>query len=292
MNPLTVTWAPHLYTEIGRKNFDNWIHVGGLDNLLFTPNGRFHRYITKTAFENLLHPFQPFIIGQRIIGPLMASKFNVPLVMYGENQAEYGNSINENGNSLMNEKFFTEAERSQIKFGGVTIERILEEGKFDARDVQPYLPISKEAAKQGQIEVNYLGYFLPWDPQECFYYAAEHTGFMPNSERTEGTYSKYSSIDDKIDSFHYYTTLIKFGLGRASYDAAQEIRNQKITREEGIELVKKYDTEFPQKYFSDFLEYVQVEESRFWEIVYKNISDHHWEKKSGAWRLRKPIWKA
>ena len=60
--PLTVTWAPHLYTDIGFQNFQNWMHEGGLDNILFTPNGKLHRYLTKIAFENLLHPFQPFIV--------------------------------------------------------------------------------------------------------------------------------------------------------------------------------------------------------------------------------------
>ena len=107
MNPLTVTWAPHLYTDIGWKNFTNWMHVGGLDNILFTPNGKLHRLLTKLSFENLLHPFQPFIIGQRIIGPKIASRFNIPLVIYGKNQAEYGNNINENYNPVMNAEFYT-----------------------------------------------------------------------------------------------------------------------------------------------------------------------------------------
>ena len=63
-----------------------------------------------------------------------------------------------------------------------------------------------------------------------FLLRSKNTGFIPNSERTEGSYSKYSSIDDKIDPFHYYMTFIKFGIGRATYDACQEIRNDKITR--------------------------------------------------------------
>ena len=92
---------------------------------------------------------------------------------------------------------------------------------------------------------------MKWDPQENFYYASEHTGFKSNSERTEGTYSKYSSIDDKIDNFHWYTTLIKFGIGRATYESAQEIRNDKITREEGVNLVKQYDQEFPKNIFKN-----------------------------------------
>ena len=92
MNPLTVTWAPHLYTQVGWENFQNWIHVGGLDNILFTPNGKLHRFLTRQAFLNLLHPFQPFIVGQRLIGPLIAEKFDIDLVMYGENQAEFSNN--------------------------------------------------------------------------------------------------------------------------------------------------------------------------------------------------------
>jgi len=107
MNPLTVTWAPHLYTDIGFKNFQEWIHTGGHDNILYTPNGILHREMTRNAFLNLLHPFQPFIIGQRIIGPAMAKKFGVKLVMYGENQAEYGNAIEENSNPIMNMDFFS-----------------------------------------------------------------------------------------------------------------------------------------------------------------------------------------
>ena len=66
----------------------------------------------------------------------------------------------------------------------------------------------------------------------------EHGGFKPSPERTVGTYSKYNSIDDKIDDFFYYTTYIKYGIGRATYDAAQEIRNEEITREEGVALVQ------------------------------------------------------
>ena len=96
MNPLTITWAPHLYTDIGFKNFQNWLHIGGFDNVLFTPNGKVHRTLTKLAFKNLLHPFQPFILGQKYFAPRMAEKHNISLVFYGENEAEYGNPIEEN----------------------------------------------------------------------------------------------------------------------------------------------------------------------------------------------------
>jgi len=289
MNPLTVTWAPHLYTNIGWENFTNWMHEGGLDNLLYTPNGKLHRLLTKLAFKNLLHPFQPFIVGQRIIGPSIAKKYGVDLVMYGENQAEYGNKIDENKDPKMDNNFFSSDDIDNITLGGEKIKDIIEKYDFNLGDFKPYIPLTSKEIEESNIEVHYLGYYLKWDPQECFYYAVQNTGFKPNTERTQGSYSKYSSIDDKIDPFHYFTTYIKFGIGRATYDAAQEIRNDKITREEGIQLVKKYDSEFPDKYFKEFLEYIDISEEEFWEIIDKNRSPHLWEKIDNIWKLKKII---
>ena len=289
MNPLTVTWAPHMYTDIGWKNFDNWIKIGGFDNILFSPNGRVHRLLTKLAFKNLLHPFQPFIIGQKIIGPLIALKFNIPLIFYGENQAEYGNAVEENANPRMDSKFFSQKNNSEIILGGEKLSKILNEYKYSLNDFEPYIAPKINDLIDKKIEQRYLGYYLKWDPQECYYYAAKNTGFRPNTERTEGSYSKYSSIDDKIDPFHYFLTHIKFGLGRASYDAAQEIRNEKITREEGINLVKKYDNEFPKKYFKEFLEYIEINEEEFFLTIDNFRSPHLWNKDGDKWKLLQKV---
>ncbi len=171
MNPLTVTWAPHKYTEIGWKNFENWIHIGGHDNILFTPNGRLHRYLTQQAFLNLLHPFQPFIVGQRIIGPLMAAKFGVKLVMYGENQAEYGNNPDDNLTPTMDKKFFSVSNPEDMILGGKSVKNIIAEKQFLLNDFAPYIPPTAEYLESKGVEVHYLGYYLKWDPQECYYYA-------------------------------------------------------------------------------------------------------------------------
>ncbi|PHR62700.1 MAG: LPS biosynthesis protein PseA [Robiginitomaculum sp.] len=289
MNPLTVTWAPHLYTPIGFENFADWMHVGGLDNILYTPNGKLHRLMTKNAFHNLLHPFQPFIIGQRIIGPMMAKRFGVKLVIYGENQAEYGNAINENVKPVMSDEFFSTADPLDMRFGDIDMRSYIKDSGFELGDFAPYIPPKREEIISAGVEVHYLGYYLKWDPQECYYYAVENTGFKGNTSRTEGSYSKYSSIDDKIDPFHYYTTLIKFGIGRATYDSAQEVRNDKITRDEAAYLVKKYDTEFPKKYFKEFLGYIDTTEDKFWKTIEKFRSPHLWRKVDGEWKLRHTV---
>ena len=79
MNPLTVTWAPNIYTQWGWENFQAWIH-SGLDNYLMTPNGKTHRLLTRLAVDKIFHPFQPFILGQKCFAPKMAIKFNIPLI--------------------------------------------------------------------------------------------------------------------------------------------------------------------------------------------------------------------
>jgi N-acetyl sugar amidotransferase len=290
MHPLTVTWAPHIYTDIGFSNFQKWIH-SGFDNVLMTPNGRVHKLLTKLAFVNLLHPFQPFIVGQRHIAPKFSELYGIPLVFYGENQAEYGNNIEENFKPTMDPSFF-EAERDldKIVLGGVSARELLANHGLEMNDLEPYMPANAERLRQIGTTVHYLGYYLKWDPQECYYYASEHTGFAVNDERTEGSYSKYSSIDDRIDPFHYYTTFIKFGIGRATYDAAQEIRNKKITREEGVGLVKRFDAEFPAKYFKQVLEYMDLTEPQFWELVNAARSPHLWKHENGEWKLRHAVW--
>ena len=291
MNPLTVTWAPHLYTDIGWENMQEWMHTGGLDNILYTPNGKLHREMTRNAFHNLLHPFQPFIVGQRIIGPAMAKKFGVKLIMYGENQAEYGNAIEENTSPTMSMDFFSVNDALEMRFGGLSMQEYIDSGKYYKDDFAPYIAPNKQDLINAGIEVHYLGYYLNWDPQECYYYAAENTGFKANPVRTEGTYSKYSSIDDKIDPFHYFTTLIKFGIGRCTYDAAQEVRNDKITREEATYLVKKYDTEFPHKFFKEFLNYIDSTEEEFWDTINQHRSPHIWKNENGRWLLRHTVCK-
>ena len=131
-----------------------------------------------------------------------------------------------------------------------------------------------------------MGFYELWRPQDKYYYAVEHCGFEPNPDRTEGTYSKYSSLDDRIDGFHYFTTYVKFGIGRATYDSAQEVRNGHLTREEAVALVRKFDGEFPKKYFGDFLEYTGISEDTFWHVIDSARSPHLWRKDGNEWALR------
>lgn len=286
MHPLTITWPPILYTDYGYQNFKNWIEVGGFDNITFKPNGKAMRLLTKLSIENLLHPFQTFILGQKNLAPKMALKYKIPLIFYGENEAEYGNPIADNSTSLRDKSYFTFQNLNEIFLGGVSIKELTGKFGLDLVDLMAFLPADYQSLEKSKIEVRYLGYYIKWTPQESYYYAVEHTNFAARPFRTQGTYSKYNSIDDKIDDLHYYTTFIKFGIGRATYDASQEIRNKHLTREEGQALVKRFDGEFPDKYFNEIMEYLSFEPKHFLAHIDKFRSPHLWAKMNGQWKLR------
>ena len=287
MKPLTVTWAAHRYTDIGWKNLQSFINKG-FDNILITPNGMVHRLLTKLAFLNLGHPFQPFIFGQRNVAPKIALQYGVKLIFYGENVAEYGNNLKDNFRPQMDRILYTNVDikNDDLFIGGVTIKQLREKYNITYTDLIPYSSVPTEEIDKAGIEFHYMSYYRKWIPQENYYYAVENTGFKSNTERTQGSYTKYSSIDDKIDPFHYYMTLIKFGIGRTTYDSSQEIRTGHITRDEGVALVRRYDSEFPVKHFKEFLEYIDISEEIFWEAIKGFRSPHLWKNENGEWKLR------
>lgn len=305
MNPLTCTWAPHIYTDWGWRNFNRWIH-SGFDNYLLTPNGRVKRLMTRLAVENLFHPFQPFIIGQKGFAPKFAVKMGIPLIFYGENEAEYGNPIADNESAKRDYDYFSQTSDEETYFGGVSVSSLVKDFGVRRADLDAYMPSDPRLLEEKGIEVHYLGYYLKWHPQAAYYFAVENGGFEASPERTPGTYSKYNSIDDRIDDLHYYTTYVKFGIGRTSYDAAQEIRSGDIEREEGVALVKRYDGEFPERFADELFQYLSLPQDQFPDaskqfeqpVMDRNYFDalanrfrspHLWAYENGTWQLRRTV---
>lgn len=288
MNPLTVTWPPILYTDYGYRNWKNWID-SGFDNISFNRNGKVMKLLTKLSIENLLHPFQTFMLGQKNMAPKLALRYNIPLIFYGENEAEYGNPIADNTSSLRDKSYFSFNNLDEMYLGGVSVRELQADYGMQKSDLEVFLPPQEKDLNATDIQVHYLGYYLRWTPQEVYYYATENTGFQARPFRTQGTYSKYNSIDDKIDDLHYYTTFIKFGIGRATYDASQEIRNGHITREEGQVLVRRFDGEFPDRYFEELMKYLEIDPLKFHDLCDQFRSPHLWANVNGEWKLRHTV---
>ncbi|HEL9667323.1 TPA: N-acetyl sugar amidotransferase, partial [Legionella pneumophila] len=214
-----------------------------------------------------------------------------------------GNNAKENEKATKDISYFTANDISNIYLSGISALELKEEFGLTEVELQPYIPPNPNRLAEKKIEVQYLGYYLPWHPQECYYFAVNHGGFTPSPERTAGTYSKYSGIDDKIDDLHYYTTFIKFGIGRATYDSSQEIRNGELVREEGVALVRRFDGEYPERFEKENFEYLSIDSKKlpiaakqfeqpkmdreyFERLTNHFRSPHLWAFDNGQWVLR------
>ena len=154
------------------------------------------------------------------------------------------------------------------------------------------MPIKEEMLYEKKLKILTINNYINYNPQSNYYFAKEKSNFQVNPDgRSEGTYTKYSSLDDKLDGLHYYTWFIKTGRGRATEDATIEVRNKIITRDEAVALVKKFDGEFPKKYFNDCLKYMDITENEFFETIEKFRPAHLWTKVGNEWKLKNPVWK-
>ena len=304
MNPLTCTFAPNIYTEWGKNNFYSWLDEG-FANYLYTSNPLIHRFITRLSLETILHPFQPWILGQKNFPTKFARSLNIPLIIYGENPAEYGNP-NEKYYDDMQMEWHACKNKDDIYISGIDIKKLKKDFQLKENELDPYIPLSFDEFRQSKLKCVAWSYFENWHPQKNYYYTVQNSNFKPSPERTTGTYSKYSSIDDKLDDLHYYTTKIKFGIGRAHYDVGQEIRSGDITIEEGKSLIRKYDGEYPNKFFNiicNYLSMSQKNEERFSKYFeypnfdkeyFDNLCDHFrsphiWKKTNSGWELRNKV---
>ena len=293
MNPICVTWAPSEWSEIGHKNLKAFCKTG-FNSKVFYHDGSVHRKLCRLGFDYLGQPFAPFIYGQKSFAYHVANEMDISLIMYGENgELEYGGSTKY--------KYLSQESTDDWKefyFKGTSVYQMIkigfENGLFDKKVLSPnsfkfYQLPEKEIIEKKKIEMHWYSYFKKWIPHENYYYAAKFTGFKANNfGRSEGTYTKYASIDDKLDGLSFYLSYIKFGLGRASRDAQQDIRLDHITRNEGVRLVHLYDGEFPKKYFKWYLEYLDITEEHFYKIIdfYRSLSNV-WKKNYGKWKIDK-----
>ncbi len=292
MNPLCITFAPAEWSKIGEDNLKTFIYKG-FNTLVGRPDGQVNRRISKLGFLHQGQPFLPFIYGQKTFSFQVAASYNIPLIMYGENgELEYGGSTRYKYKCKEDPKDWVE-----FYFKGAPIKEIVdigfETGVFSKKEFSKeyilniYDAPDDEVIKKKKIEQHWFSYYKKWIPEENYYYTNHFTKFQSNNfGRAEGSYTKYVGLDDKLDGINFYLSYLKFGLGRASRDAQQDIRMFHITREEGVRLVNLYDHEFPKRYHSWTLDYMQVSQKEFEEVCEKYRNPNIWTKKNGKYILK------
>ena len=279
MHPLLITVRVPYPTEIGKKALDNLIETG-FDHILVTPNPVTYKKFMKHSFITEGRPKMPFEIGISLFTMNLAAKMKIPFIMYGEEgEQEYGGTTTQIGKLKITRKYLID-----YYYNGH--DPIEYEKHFNKGDLKWWRLPSEEELEETQLFPTHWSHFMNWDPKGHYDYIKDKYDFPISDKPEVGTFMNYSQLDDKIQDLHAYMMYIKFGFGRCWSDVCIEIRAGRMTREKGIELVKKYDGEFPYKYLDDYLKFYDITEEEFWNTIDSFRSSDVWEKIDGKWKLK------
>lgn len=279
MHPLCVTLKPQMQTEIGRKNLENFIN-SGFDHILITPNPKVYQRLAKKGLIEQGRPKLPFVIGISLFTMKIAMKFDIPFIMYGEEgEEEYGGVT-----SQISKYAITRDYLINYYYSGHDPAEYLDE--FTKDELKWWMLPTDEELNKINLFPTHWSHFENWDPEIHYKVAKEKCGLQTVEDHSIGTFTNYAQLDDKLQDLHAYLMYIKFGFGRAWSDACIEIRTGRMSRDEGIEYVKKYDGIFPDIYLQDYLDYFEITEEEFWKIIDSFRSPDIWEKVNGEWQLK------
>lgn len=243
LNPLCVTASTCDLSEVGRKNIENLKRLG-VDLLEFSPNPLVRAKLNRIGLLQVGDISWPEHVGIFTIPVRAAVQFNIPLIIWGENsQNEYGGPAAAAENNVLNRRWLEE-------FGGLLGLRVSDMVGVDGiikRDLIPY--IYPEDIELNRIGVTglFLGHYLPWDGLSNALIAQAY-GFESSPTSTLGSMVNYENLDNYQTAIHEYFKFLKFGFGRATDHACLHIRRGRLSRDIGLEIVKRMDGKFPWEY--------------------------------------------
>ncbi|MBI4615054.1 MAG: N-acetyl sugar amidotransferase [Planctomycetes bacterium] len=285
MNPLLVTFSPLLPNDVGNHNREQMLRAG-FDHVFFRPNQKVHRFLSHRFFRERGNPKVAWDAGVNAIPIQVAVGYGIPLVFYAEHgETEYGGKVLHEESSKIRD--FTEVLEHQV---GDDPRNWVDGENVRLADLNPYLYPDAPAIAETGVKALYFAWFFRWSMFENHQYIRERIDFRPHPKgRTQGTFTDFDSLDDKSDDLYYYMQYVKFGFGRAVRDASRMIQNGHLTREEGLELARKYDGEFPSEHLDAMLEYLSMTREECLEIVDLHRNPEIWKKEGGEWTLRHPL---
>lgn len=276
LNVLTVTITPPLETELIQTNLKNFLSHG-YDNIKITPNPIITQKINKMGFIEQGRPLLSWTTCLNTAMLQLASTMKIPLIMFGEEgESEYGGST-----KLRYTPFYDVKDSIDLYTYGNDPAKYAEEFPKNELTLWSYPP--KEVLDNFKINVGHWSYFENWDPFVHYEFASDNYNLQTKPKRSTGTYSNFAQLDTPLYELHTYMMYLKFGFGRCLQDVCIDVRAGRMTREEGIELIRQYDGEFSTECVPVFLEYYQMTREEFDAVLDKHANKELFEKKDGFW---------
>lgn len=285
MNPLLVTYHGNNYLPEGQGNLDRMRDTLGIDHMVFGPGVDTLRKLNRIGFTKMGDMNWHAHAGIKIVPVRAAVQFNVPLMVWGEITWTVAGMFSADDYVEYNKRTVMEHD-----LRGFTWQDMIGEEELEARDLTWLRFPSDEAIQQTGVRGIYIGNFFKWDPNEHALLMQEKFKFEFAREPFERTYRTMSNLDDMHENgVHDYMKFIKFGYGRASDHASKDIRDGYITRNEAIEVVRRYDHIKPRRDLERWLDYVGMSEREFDQIADTFRNPRVWWIENGLW-FKNNVW--
>jgi N-acetyl sugar amidotransferase len=277
LNPLLVTYHGNNYLEEGQNNLNHMRKVFNVDHMVFGPSVSTLRKLNRLCFKKLGDMNWHAHCGIETYPIQIAVKMNIPLIVWGETAWDVSGM-----HSPDDYVEFSARSRLEHSMRGYDWYNMIDEGEgLEAKHLLWARYPSDDDIENAGVRGIYIGNFFKWDPNFHSQKMRNEYGFEISKEPFERTYRRFSNLDDMHENgIHDYLKYIKFGYGRASDHASKDIRSGYMTRDQGIEIVKKYDHVKPRKDLERWLKYVGMEENEFDRIA-DNFRDNRVWKKDG-----------
>ncbi len=278
MNPLLVTFN-HIYNApAGVRNLENLVEQSGCDLERFTAGPNSVRRISKYMLETVGDITWHYHAGIRTYPFQVAVARNIPLLVWGEHGfAELTGLV-----TLEDFVEFTKWTRKEHDMRGYEPDDLIGEGGITHYDVAPYVYPSDEDIARVDIRGIYMSNFFSWDAKQHGEKMISEWNFAPVTYERERSFNLYAKIEDHANDVHDYLKYLKFGYGRATDDASMEIRHGRMTREEGIDMVRRYDANEPST-LDGYCDFLGITKQYFYDLVEPMRDPQIWEKKNGTW---------
>jgi N-acetyl sugar amidotransferase len=278
MNPLAVTSRPPLSLELGDKNLEAFIG-SGYEHIHVSANLDAMRKLNKLGFIEKGFPYYGWLITITTVPLIVANRFNIPLIFWGEEgEVEYGGSTELKNKGIFNIEFI---KKVYLESG---YEKILKQMKFNKSELYWFKMPAQESVDSKNIQMAKWSYFEPWDSYRNYLIAKEHCGLKEHENSNSGTFTNFAQNDQALYSLHVYMMYLKFGFGRATQDAGIEIRRGSMTRDQAINLVQIYENVYPNEFINTYLDYYGMTKEEFDAVLDRHVNKNLFEKIDGMWR--------
>jgi N-acetyl sugar amidotransferase len=277
---LCLTVTPPLPLPLGEKNLRSFVE-SGFNHISVNPDYEVMRVLNKIGFEEMGFPYYGWLLAIQSIPAIIANKFGIGLVIYGEDgEIEYGGTDETSRSPIFDSNY---QKRIYLENG---YDKVIRASKLTDSQLALFSFPDFGGHTHASIDLTHWSYFENWDPYRNYLVAKEHCGLQEADSANSGTFTNFSQNDQALYSLHTYLMYLKYGFGRANQDASIEIRRGSMNRDQAKNLVKLYDGQYPEEFLNIYLDYYQMKRRDFDLVLDRYANKDLFEKLNGKWMPR------